>query len=259
MSIKLMNAVWDLDLPLAPKMVLLSLADQANDHGVCWPAVSSMMKRCGLGERAVRLNIKLLRETYGYLVIDPTSGKANTYRVLTNPAPASSAGVHQVQGCTKDTPPLHVVQGTPASNAPPYIDPPLIHQEPTLAREGFLKFQSEYPKLRSMERAWKVWQRINPDEQLQAAIMAGLMQAKTSAEWLRRDEKGKVGRFIPHAWRFLDERQWEDDFGPVKLASPQRTAATPEPPPQPLTDEARARGAAAAQQAKAAAKRGGHG
>lgn len=34
MSIKLMSLVWDLDLPPGDKLVLLALADQANDEEV---------------------------------------------------------------------------------------------------------------------------------------------------------------------------------------------------------------------------------
>jgi hypothetical protein len=37
MSLDLMKRVWLLDIR-HPKIVLLSLADQANETGACWPA-----------------------------------------------------------------------------------------------------------------------------------------------------------------------------------------------------------------------------
>lgn len=37
MSIKLMTAAWDIDLPHADKLVLWALAANANDVGHCWP------------------------------------------------------------------------------------------------------------------------------------------------------------------------------------------------------------------------------
>ena len=41
MSIALMTKVWRMDLPTTDKMVLLALADAANDDGMCWTAVCS--------------------------------------------------------------------------------------------------------------------------------------------------------------------------------------------------------------------------
>lgn len=248
-----MNLVWDLDLPLAPKMVLLSLADQANDHGVCWPAVSSMMKRTGMKERAVRENIRQLREVYGHLVIDPTSGKSNTYRVVVNQTPALNAWVHKMQGCTNRIPPRHQVQGTPALNAPPYIEPPLIHQGTTNARGGFDGFWSVYPKRKSKEQCRKAWEKLNPDEYLEQAIMAGLQVAMKSGQWRKKGEDGQVGAYIPSPLRFLQERQWEDDYGPVKLAPPSPKLAVVEPV-EPITAASREAGKSAVREAIQAAK-----
>lgn len=47
MSIKAMNWVWSLeDLTPAQTLVLLSLADQANDEGYCWPSRDVIASRC---------------------------------------------------------------------------------------------------------------------------------------------------------------------------------------------------------------------
>ncbi len=49
---------WKLQgLSVTQKVVLISLADQANDEGVCWPAVGTVAKRCCMSERAVRTAI----------------------------------------------------------------------------------------------------------------------------------------------------------------------------------------------------------
>lgn len=53
MSIKLMQLVWDRDLPQSRKFLLLSLADQANDAGECWPSISTLATRCSMGRRTV--------------------------------------------------------------------------------------------------------------------------------------------------------------------------------------------------------------
>jgi hypothetical protein len=50
-----MAACWPLQgMSPSQKAVLISLADQANDDGVCWPAVGTIAARTCLSERAVR-------------------------------------------------------------------------------------------------------------------------------------------------------------------------------------------------------------
>ncbi|CAM4399716.1 Helix-turn-helix domain-containing protein [Comamonas aquatilis] len=55
MSTIIMAACWPLQgMSASQKAVLISLADQANDDGVCWPAVGTIAARTCLSERAVR-------------------------------------------------------------------------------------------------------------------------------------------------------------------------------------------------------------
>ena len=54
MSIAMMNAVWDSELDAKRKLVLLSLADNANDAGLCWPTQETIARRSSLSERTVR-------------------------------------------------------------------------------------------------------------------------------------------------------------------------------------------------------------
>ena len=48
-----MQMVWDTDLPQTRKMVLLSLADQANDQGECYPSFETIQKRCSTSRRTL--------------------------------------------------------------------------------------------------------------------------------------------------------------------------------------------------------------
>ena len=55
MSTILMAQCWPLQkMSVAQKAVLISLADQANDGGVCWPGVKTIAMRTCLSERAVQ-------------------------------------------------------------------------------------------------------------------------------------------------------------------------------------------------------------
>jgi hypothetical protein len=59
MSIKVMTAVWELDLPPSEKLVLLALADWAQDDGRCWPSIAKVAAKSGVSERTVQ---RMLRE-----------------------------------------------------------------------------------------------------------------------------------------------------------------------------------------------------
>lgn len=59
-----MNAVWKSDLPSTRKFVALSLADQANDMGECYPSIPMIAERCSLSDRAVRGAIRELEQAH---------------------------------------------------------------------------------------------------------------------------------------------------------------------------------------------------
>lgn len=92
MSIKLMNAAWEADLPATEKLVLLSMADQSGSDGVCWPAVKSIARRCGRDERSVRRTLSKLVEA-GHLSRIERPGTSNLWHV--HPQGAISDGLHR--------------------------------------------------------------------------------------------------------------------------------------------------------------------
>ena len=80
MSTSVMSACWALDLPLVAKAVLISLADNANDDGYCWPSIDTICSRVCASRRAVIDAIKDL-EAYKVLVADRTNGRHTTYQI----------------------------------------------------------------------------------------------------------------------------------------------------------------------------------
>lgn len=79
-SIKLMSAAWELDIPTSNKMVLLALADCANDDGVCWPGINHLVRKCSVGERTVQRAIKELAAA-GHITRQEVPGKGCRYAV----------------------------------------------------------------------------------------------------------------------------------------------------------------------------------
>ncbi|ALC11236.1 helix-turn-helix domain-containing protein [Sphingopyxis sp. 113P3] len=106
MSIRLLSAAWDLDIGSTEKMVLMSLCDHANDEGVCWPSVATIMRKTSKSERTVQTALKWLKEQ-GYFEIEGRNGTSPKYildpRKICTPA--------------KSAPPQKLRQ-TPAKSAP---------------------------------------------------------------------------------------------------------------------------------------------
>lgn len=75
-----MSLCWPLQMPPTQKAVLISLADNANDDGFCWPSIPTICTRTCFSERAVHGAIKWL-EDHGALRTNKTNGRHTTYTV----------------------------------------------------------------------------------------------------------------------------------------------------------------------------------
>lgn len=79
MSIKLISAVWDSGpTNLGERMVMLSLADQANDEGYCWPKMKTIAERCCMTRPGVAGIIKRLTEG-GWLRVERRMRQNGTF------------------------------------------------------------------------------------------------------------------------------------------------------------------------------------
>lgn len=62
MSIKAIGWAFDQKVPPTTKLVLLKLADNANDDGWCWPSQSTLAKHTGLSRKSISRHIKNLSD-----------------------------------------------------------------------------------------------------------------------------------------------------------------------------------------------------
>lgn len=108
-----MTRVWDLELPDSDKIVLLALADCANDEGHCWPSVASLVRKCSKSERTIQASIKRLVDE-GLLLRREVPGKGCNYTVLPK-TPAEPAGRSHCTGAL--TAPAQRTTPTPAAAA----------------------------------------------------------------------------------------------------------------------------------------------
>jgi hypothetical protein len=112
MSIVAMNWAWGQQVAPTAKLVLMALADAADDHGICWPSVTTVATKCCVSDRTVRRVMQRLI-AHDLLIAEPRyrpdgSCSSNRYRLLLgggdNLSPGPDAG---------DTTPCPVRQGPP--------------------------------------------------------------------------------------------------------------------------------------------------
>ena len=151
MAISVMTWVWNHSRSRSTRrLVLLAIADCANSEGgQAWPSVAELMRKAGLGERAVQTALTDLVDL-GELVIEYNAGPkgCNRYRVvMTDPTPAEYAPP-QIMHPADNAPPQKMrgygrrpaKTSTPAEYAPPQnVRPtpaesaPVTIQDPSLS------------------------------------------------------------------------------------------------------------------------------
>lgn len=75
-----MTGAWKLGIASGPKLVLLSLCDNANDQGECFPSIPMIAQRCSLSERAVQGHIQGLVDQ-GFLRRIERNGRSTVYHL----------------------------------------------------------------------------------------------------------------------------------------------------------------------------------
>ena len=88
MSIKVMSWAWEQELPPLTKLILMAIADHADDSGYAWPGYRGIAKKCGASYRTIQRHVHSLEEQ-GILKVEPRqrpdgSSSSNGYTVVMN-------------------------------------------------------------------------------------------------------------------------------------------------------------------------------
>lgn len=141
MSVSLMSAVFASEtLKPTERLVMLALADHADDEGRCYPSIPRLCQRTGLGERAVQTNIRSLCDA-GYLTVEQGGGRgrSNLYVLDLNPAsktPFEENTAQETPFLDTETPHInpetpHMVRETPQQMHPEPSRTIINRQEPS--------------------------------------------------------------------------------------------------------------------------------
>jgi len=107
------------------KLVLLALADCANDEGHCWPSIATIARKSGVSERSVQRAIRHA-EMVKLIKRDEVIGRGCNYRFL----PRQAVTPDNVSPATNETPTPDTVSPKPSGTTIPKKDKPSLGKRP---------------------------------------------------------------------------------------------------------------------------------
>jgi len=225
MSVRTMARVWDCSQHSGTELLmLLAIADFADDDGRAYPAVGTLARKCRMTARNANRLLNGLKAS-GELEIKGNEGPrgTNRYRVTVGLTPTSPLTPTSSLTRRSSTPDEFVLKPlTPASD-----EPSLNHQEP-LGKNCRAKSPEEPPGFAMFWKAWpthrrkadregclKVW-KANRCEASAEEIVIKVEAWKRSPDWTK-----DTGQYIPAPLRWLRDHRYEAPT-PLMAASPAR-------------------------------------
>lgn len=210
-----MNAAWKVQCEPSQKLVLLALADHANDETwKCWPSLGHLHKKTGLNRRTVSRCIQSLVEQK--LIGRINRGRESTVYQLNvanwgQYAPSGNtplaAESHQGRGDT----PLGVGASCPKGRGVTPHEPSDNHQlEPSGNRKAdrFDEFWQAYPSKKAKKPTEDKWKRKGLDAKADEIIADVLARKERDRQWL--------DGYIPNPSTYLSQERWNDEWQAVE-------------------------------------------
>jgi hypothetical protein len=201
MSLRALTWAWEQELTNpSEKLVLLAIADHANDDGMCWPSMSHVAERCLLSTRQIQRITEQLVD-YGLVTRERRKrpdGTLGTYTYTLN--------IHRTPMSGRTGHPRPVVHRTPVS-AQNRHNRTVI--EPT--HDHFDRFWQLYPRKIAKQKCARWWQR-NTD-MVSPVILDGIQ--RWADYW---QQSNTETRYIPHPYTWLTQERWYDDPPPVTIS-----------------------------------------
>ena len=202
MSIKCLAWAWGRQLPPLPKLILLAVADHADDTGFAWPGINGVAEKCGLSRRTVQRHMNYLTDK-GLITVEPRtrpdgSATSNSYQVNIPPVSERHPPASGCHPPVSPVTPLRVSTVTPLT----VIEP--SYTTTTILPEWFqVLYDIEPVDDKTVERLTK-W--ASPHDVVVMREMAYLLAGKweeyegkrasiypTFQNWVNRQEKNPTG------------------------------------------------------------------
>ena len=210
-----MSAIFE-SVSLGPteRLIMLALADHADDDGRCYPSVARIAQRTGLSERAVQTNVRsLIAAGYINITIGGGKGNSNLYFISANPAadaPQTPQEMHPAADAPRTicTPNPAADAPNPAADAP---EPSITTKEPS--EEKVTRFPA--PDLKpcldhfnavAARVGWPQVQMFNADRR--TALSQRISDTGGQAEWCEAIDRAARSPLLTGN----NDRGWKADF-----------------------------------------------
>lgn len=182
------------------KLVLIALADRANDEGRCWPSIETIADDCECGVTAVKKRLTKLTKL-GLIeripVVKDGMKRPNMYRITIDGRYTTIDG--------RDA----TIDGREAASRWSRGDHKTPIETPIgsyTRAEAFDVFWEAYPRKTEKPRGEKAFHTHVKDEFTLNAILANIRARLAAGDW-RLDRK----KFIPHPATYLNNARWNDE------------------------------------------------
>lgn len=172
-----MTAAWSVDMPSGDKLVLLALADCANDEGHCWPGLASLARKTGKCKRSLQESLRTL-DGSGHITRVENPGKGMNYTVhpVAKSAPVEAVATGGKNKCrpvakSAHKPSVTVISSEPKGSSPrPWALPAGVNLQ---TWTDFLTNRKR-KRLPNTETSWKTFQ----DDLARVSIETGIPPPK---------------------------------------------------------------------------------
>ena len=215
------------------KLVLLKLADNANDQGECWPSYQHIADQCEMSRRSAMVHIDALCDS-GFIEKrtrkGPKGNSSNVYIVILSGKEVVSPSADSAPPSEQAAPPSAESAPTPSAESAPGISNSLEPvsepvseplpcasdaaplddhgKAPELYSEDFNRFWKAYPSKKNKRTAALKFKKLREKKstpEFLAFLIEDIECRAKGHEWLKNN-----GDYIPHAATYLNQERWND-------------------------------------------------
>lgn len=245
MSVHISSLVWKAKMPSTEKFILLKLADNANDDGVCWPSLTRICTETCLSRSTVCTNLNSL-ESKGLIErrAAPEQGSSTRYFLNSKaiaelrPANSPAGGLVSVQDfaslparlpqsvkktkVVRQTDPNHNrIKTEPSTTPPPGI--PTEEKPKSPAKPKNAKPTLELPHGEKFAELWPKWEAYRKEIRKPLAESTRESQLKKLAGYSESDAVDIVATSIDRGWIGLIYEHHERVGGPTRGANTRKS------------------------------------
>lgn len=242
MSNRLLTLAWAVPLPAPTKLLLIALADRADDSGKSWPSREMLCQQTGLSPASVSQHVQALigagllvqqrrRQRAAEYTLDEraliVAGQQQPVAVVSESEPemyssktstSKTSTSYMSTSCNQDVQELDI----PKENPHRTLNKRSSKRARTTGNEDFDAFWAAYPRKVDKQDALRAYAKAL------AVVDAATLLAAAKAHAAYYAKAGRDAENIPHAATWLNKRRWDDELGPEHV---------PRDPEQFLRDE----------------------